>query len=398
MELNVARAGGGVDDKDRWIELKSIGGRHAFAKQTELRYRLEELVEKQIPDFDGNTNQKHAEVISIDKNDDTSGDKISCIGESASTVNDFQSIGDVQIYSAFWDNRTNDFDNAKGEMYVRFVAIMRRSSESPPRIYCIFELISSSASVFQRRASTGDDTVQREASPIYYYEFAEHHRRPFGGFMLTCRAPTWVTQFSQLLPCAVRLSRDASSLPNASNKDIRVQVLPTFRFHEGNRTLPSLKQESHQFAVCVPPLFGQINELHLIEFIELARLQGATQLIFYHFGTPLTARLVLQHYVRKYASLVTVLPWRLTNSGTAAIWYFGQAAAIQDCLYRTMATADYTLFSDLDEYLIPSMKNVTSWAELVSALGDHPHQPPCGYKVCQTRISLEINQYKTGVF
>ena len=46
--------------------------------------------------------------------------------------------------------------------------------------------------------------------------------------------------------------------------------------------------------------------------------------------------------------------------------YNGQSAAIQDCLYRQMASSRYVVFSDLDEFVVP--RHLANWTELARSL------------------------------
>jgi len=49
----------------------------------------------------------------------------------------------------------------------------------------------------------------------------------------------------------------------------------------------------------------------------------------------------------------------------------GQSLAIQDCLYRYMASSRYVVFSDVDEFLIPRGQNIINWSQLARSL-HHP--------------------------
>ena len=49
---------------------------------------------------------------------------------------------------------------------------------------------------------------------------------------------------------------------------------------------------------------------------------------------------------------------------TAQVHYFGQLAAINDCLHRAALTSHLVVFTDLDELIVPRRR--ASWAELIA--------------------------------
>ena len=75
---------------------------------------------------------------------------------------------------------------------------------------------------------------------------------------------------------------------------------------------------------------------------------------------------------------VDVLPWHVPihvdswppNRRPSEVWYFGQLAALNDCLLRYKHRARYLVFSDLDEFIVPLED--TNWRQLVARL----HTPP----------------------
>ena len=81
---------------------------------------------------------------------------------------------------------------------------------------------------------------------------------------------------------------------------------------------------------------------------------------------------VLQKYVKSRD--VNVLPWHVPvrvdtwppGKQPSDVWYFGQLAALNDCLLRYKHRARYIVFSDLDEFIVP-LKD-SNWAELLSRL------------------------------
>lgn len=90
--------------------------------------------------------------------------------------------------------------------------------------------------------------------------------------------------------------------------------------------------------------------------------------------------------------MATLLRWEIpvftgiSFHDDETVWYHGQLLAANDCLYRSMGSADYLLFNDLDEFLVPQQKQ--TWTELVSNLDKSPecHIPTSGIRKDSRRI------------
>jgi len=128
------------------------------------------------------------------------------------------------------------------------------------------------------------------------------------------------------------------------------------------------------YTVCVTPLnFRYNNYQQLVETIEVNRMFGAGHLVFYNYSTGPFARTFLDAYRRE--GLVTVVPWSLPL--TVDVWpprrglvpeihYFGQLAALNDCLYRCLGRSSMTVFTDLDEVLVPRAHS--DWSSMLDAV------------------------------
>jgi len=107
------------------------------------------------------------------------------------------------------------------------------------------------------------------------------------------------------------------------------------------------------YSVCIPPLFGTIQPLKLIEFIELNLLLGFQHFIFYTGAlSDKNINQVLQYYSEK--NIVTFIDFVLPEIVTKPkIWYNGQLSAHNDCLYRAMSVSRFVAIMDIDEYIVP---------------------------------------------
>ena len=233
------------------------------------------------------------------------------------------------LFSAFVDYRVTDFEEMSPNGVVRLIMVMQRNANKT--LFCRF------------RDGRGweSDIVRVE----HVYETAENHNRLFGTYIVSCPVPS---SFS-LPPCAIWVS----ATDGVDDKGVSVRVNPSRRAHR------------HNFTVCVPALFGHIDKMHIVEFVELSRLLGADHFVFYDYAASTTVRSLLAYYQSN--GVVTVVPWPLgSHIGPLDIWNYGQTAAIHDCLFRTMGVSTFAIFEDFDEYLVPV--HHATWGRLTANL------------------------------
>lgn len=158
----------------------------------------------------------------------------------------------------------------------------------------------------------------------------------------------------------------------------------------------------HNFTVCVTPLNFQFDDVYqLVEMIEINRMFGANHIIFYNYS----AGPNVTDYLRRYSDdgLVTVLPWDLpvvvetwppTPDLTPEIHYFGQLASLNDCLYRAMPSSRFTVFTDLDEHIVPMGHGMTTWQQMLqeadSSRNDPAEAPPGAYLFRNTFFRVDL--------
>jgi len=107
---------------------------------------------------------------------------------------------------------------------------------------------------------------------------------------------------------------------------------------------------------------------------------GAQHFVFYNYSSGPIVRTFLDTY--RQEGLVTVLPWSLPmtmdvwppkKNHIPAIHYFGQIAALNDCLYRCLGRSSLVVFTDLDEILVP--RTHTDWASMLDAVSSKYRDP-----------------------
>lgn len=121
--------------------------------------------------------------------------------------------------------------------------------------------------------------------------------------------------------------------------------------------------------------------LHLLEFLELNTILGASHFTFYNHTLGARASCVLKHYINgdflsddgnngskseyrrpiaNQRATVNVLPWDLRMRSQKDIRTEGLFAALNDCVYRNMYRYQHVALIDLDEFIIPRYNNTLS--------------------------------------
>ena len=261
-----------------------------------------------------------------------------CVGKQTEDDFEFKEVfPDVFIYSAFFDVRYNDFEGREnGNAAIRFMAILpiKLKPATFPKLYCAGLL---APGLYW-------------SVPMTFYEMCENHNMRYGGYILSCKLPK---ELSRTPPCSVLVS--STTVPTNTSE--------WFKVHSSTGIRKNI------FEVCVPPLFGKIDDTNFIAFIELARMFGAERIHFYNHQVSPSVLAVLSYY--RELGVVSVLPWKLDSrlKQIKRLHYNGQSVSIHDCLYRNMFSTHFLAFMDLDEMFVP--KNHTNWVSMITSLANY---------------------------
>ena len=233
------------------------------------------------------------------------------------------------LYSAYWDERQNEFDNKNGDTpNIRIFGAANHGKS--PYLYCIF------------RTNCSWDSIK-----MSYKHVQDLHGKEFYGYTMSCAVPKGIKYYP-----GFRI--EVSETPNSICKAVSLEV----------KRVSSKKYDPINFGICVPPLFGDIKPNNLIEFIELSQMLGAEKIMMYTKNVSQKVEDILRYYGKK--GLVEIFRWNLPSvlsKLNEKIWYNGQDIAVQDCLYRNMESMKYIAFNDIDEFIIPH--KYPDWSSLI---------------------------------
>ena len=273
---------------------------------------------------------------------------------------------DFHIFSAFYDNRLFT-------PYIRIISTLKKYSADVNRFWCHFQI------------SDGD--VKHTAyvsSKLVFYEMCENHKRPIGGWLLSCEVPKEVTS----VPLTVKIS--TSHIYQKKPADTTTVLITKVITPENHQNRTS-KNKIETTGICVPPLYGSIQPKAFIEFIELSRILGINKIIFYVFDIQSEIQKILQHYVS--LQYIETVSWELPFHWKS-LWNYGQSLAINDCLYRHMNEFDFLAFLDIDEVLVPRTNDKT-WKDFLMSMSQTSQSDSsdyCGYTFRSTFFDPEFSR------
>lgn len=129
----------------------------------------------------------------------------------------------------------------------------------------------------------------------------------------------------------------------------------------------------YDFIICISAMFSAYNNvLQFIQSLEMYRMLGAKKVIIYHTESSQPMQKILSYYIG--LKFVEIIPWPITSFINVSkgwhfpehpgdLHYFGQTAALNDCIYRNMYKSKYIALNDIDELIVPVIHK--DWQEML---------------------------------
>ena len=138
------------------------------------------------------------------------------------------------------------------------------------------------------------------------------------------------------------------------------------------------------FGVCLDsPLFGLVEAVTVIEYIEINKVLGAEWFTFYIYKAHQTVIKVLQQYARE-GTVEVVWNWG-ESLPKKSIPHYGQVLSINECAYRNMYKVKYLVYIDLDEFILP--RKSIGWTEMMKQIENDKY----GSYMFRNAFFFEIN-------
>ncbi len=139
-----------------------------------------------------------------------------------------------------------------------------------------------------------------------------------------------------------------------------------FKFNlQVEKTLESHPRKT--IAACVKPMTGLFSVARLVEWFEILRMAGFTDIIMYETDVQYAARFVMKYYesigvlkIIPFPYLISILQHldkeKTSGQDRYAMYQQTYLVAMHDCLYRFRGIYENILYLDVDEILLPTQK------------------------------------------
>ncbi|XP_060779330.1 beta-1,4-galactosyltransferase galt-1 isoform X4 [Neoarius graeffei] len=202
---------------------------------------------------------------------------------------------------------------------------------------------------------------QNVSVPAAYEIHSDHFGFEYGTADITCEIP-------ETCPTPTHVAITSPS-PKENGSLLDVHAFQPVRNQQKLEVFP------YEFTVCISTMFDFVNVLMLVQAMEMFKILGVQKVAIYKTSCDPVTQKVLDYYVRQ--NFVEIIPWHVssyikvsrgwqTSVSPGELHYFGQIAALNDCVYRYMYQSHYVALQDLDEFILPM--NLNNWKELLSEL------------------------------
>ncbi|XP_031747396.1 beta-1,4-galactosyltransferase galt-1-like [Xenopus tropicalis] len=241
------------------------------------------------------------------------------------------------IIHAYYDDRVGK--------NIRTIAIVHHSNTAG--FYCLFYC---------------NTSLDGNAVPAYVNLHSDRFGFPYVTADIVCAEPN---------ACA---SSHVSFFKNDYPKD---DNLPAFQIK--NRDSQPITSD---FTVCMSTMFGNYsNALQFIQSIEMYKIMGVQRVTIYKNSASALMEKALQYYAAE--GIVDIVEWPIDAYLSVStkwhytmepkdIGYYGQIAALNDCVYRNMYRSKFVALIDTDEVILPV--KYKDWTAMMAALeADNPN-------------------------
>eukprot|EP00475_Leptophrys_vorax_P000550 TRINITY_DN10304_c0_g2_i1.p1 TRINITY_DN10304_c0_g2~~TRINITY_DN10304_c0_g2_i1.p1 ORF type:complete len:485 (+),score=100.58 TRINITY_DN10304_c0_g2_i1:116-1456(+) len=242
------------------------------------------------------------------------------------------------------------------------------------------------------------DGKKYEHSACEVYNERENHGAPWNPAVILCSVP------KNSSPMRVALVEQGGSSDDSELIWLKVHQ-PHQKFVNVMRKFGYIPERfykqsggevfEHDLSICLSPMYGEDREFSFLQWVEYYKLMGVTKVFAYDFIPSGRLKEFVNHYEKEgflevinYQNLPSCTKMKeldlslgnfeckdpednekFDKDSYGYVHYFGQLAAIQDCLLRSVGVSKWTAFVDLDEFLVLKnqrlYKNLTNYLETV---------------------------------
>ncbi|KAK7484230.1 hypothetical protein BaRGS_00024479 [Batillaria attramentaria] len=127
---------------------------------------------------------------------------------------------------------------------------------------------------------------------------------------------------------------------------------------------PPADRNSHPYNIttCFPVMHSYYdNKPDFLQVMEANQILGSDKFTLYVQNASPDIMAIIKHYVT--SGILEAIEWRLPLKNVSHLHYFGQLAAVNDCLYESMYSSRHVVFQDFDEILLPRLHD--TWTNML---------------------------------
>ena len=109
----------------------------------------------------------------------------------------------------------------------------------------------------------------------------------------------------------------------------------------------------HEFGICVPVAYGYIDPYRIVEWVELQKILGVTEINIYPGDLDKRSISVLQHYEQEGIVRLFYAPTVPYHDNTEDSNGIANPLSMNDCIYRNMYRYKWAVVIDVDEVIMP---------------------------------------------
>ena len=238
------------------------------------------------------------------------------------------------IYSAFYDDRP--FLNGKNALRVLVI-----STPITNRIYC---------QMWTKEPRESSQSFITEAQLLKSDAEIKFDENVYEQFILTC------------------------SLESRSMRPERLSLVWTDPCTEPENVIQIQYPESrgsrkpfHEFGLCAPIAFGYVDPYRIIEWVEMHRFLGVTEINVYYFYLSSETLTALKYYQKEGIVKVFKLPPLPGHQNEENGLKLSSFISLNDCMLRNLYLYKWILVTDFDEIILPANdRTETNFYQLMS--------------------------------
>lgn len=161
---------------------------------------------------------------------------------------------------------------------------------------------------------------------------------------------------------------------------------------------------SYEFTVCISVMYDYDNVLEFVQAMEMFKILGVQRVAIYKTSCRPDMKKILEYYVNQ--NFVELIPWNIKSYvdvsrgwqkavSPGELHYYGQIAALNDCVYRYMYESRYVALQDLDELILPI--NLKNWKDLLPEL-ERKYNHIGGFEFENHLFPISVKDSKTEYF